>query len=208
MANLLEILSDRRLEIRADEQLGESHHALQRIVDLVRDAGDELADRRQPLTVNQLLAQPPLLGDVALDRHHVGDVALAVDDARQRGRHCVGRAVRAQAVECPAPGAVRANMGQQVLGRNRLEHHQVAELHPFDVLFLAADGKAERAVCVAAPAVGRHDEDQILRLLNHIHQQLRRRPCLLELGAFGGDARNEQRQHGDQRHRGGQIAES
>jgi hypothetical protein len=39
-----------------DHQLDAADDRLERIVDLVRHAGDELADRRQPLGVHQLIA--------------------------------------------------------------------------------------------------------------------------------------------------------
>ena len=58
-----------------EQQLDAADNRLQRVVDLVRDAGHELAHRRQPLAVHQLIAKPQLLGDVALDRDEVGDLA-------------------------------------------------------------------------------------------------------------------------------------
>ena len=54
-------------------QLDAADDRLQRVVDLVRDAGDQLADRRQPLAVHELIAQLQLVGDVALDADEVRD---------------------------------------------------------------------------------------------------------------------------------------
>ena len=53
--------------LAADHQLQVAHHALQRVVQLVRDAGHQLTDGGEPLAVNQLLAQAALFRDVALD---------------------------------------------------------------------------------------------------------------------------------------------
>ena len=59
-----------------DEQLEVPHHALQRVVHLVRDPGDELAERRQLFRLREALAQRGALGleprlprDVARDEH-------------------------------------------------------------------------------------------------------------------------------------------
>ena len=56
-----------------------SHHALQRIVHLVRDAGDELTERRQLLRLRQPLAQRRALG---LEPRLPRDVARDQDAAR------------------------------------------------------------------------------------------------------------------------------
>ena len=48
---------DGRVGPSIQHQLDAPDDRLQRIVDLVRDAGDQLADRREPLAVHELIAQ-------------------------------------------------------------------------------------------------------------------------------------------------------
>ena len=74
--HLLEIAAQLGPLLGVDQQLGESENRLQRVVQLVGDARDELPDRRQPLAVNQLAAKPQFFGDVALHLHVVRHVAL------------------------------------------------------------------------------------------------------------------------------------
>ena len=57
-------------------------HRLQRVVHLVSDAGDQLADRRQPFASHEMLAHPQLFGLIADDRDDV-HAAGAVDDRRR-----------------------------------------------------------------------------------------------------------------------------
>ena len=196
--------------LRADHQLEVAHHALQRVVQLVRDAGDELADRRQPLAVDQLLAQAALLRDVALDRDEVRRPCRARRAARPRSpttgkRRSVGarRASpcrarcrrRARPTGCPRPRSCRWPSGR------------------------AAAWSAAPRACSSSPGRTRRSRGgsgrppsctriEILRLLDHLRQQPHRRARLLQLGALGGDARDEQRQHGDDRDRRRQIAEA
>ena len=61
---------------RFDHQLEMSEHALQRVVHLVRDAGDELAERGELLRLSEPLAQrfalafeASLMRDVASHQH-------------------------------------------------------------------------------------------------------------------------------------------
>ena len=74
------------------QQLEVAEHALQRIVHLVRDAGDELAERRQLLRLRQPLAQLLALGlelglrrDVARHEHAPDRLRILVDE-RRRGQ--------------------------------------------------------------------------------------------------------------------------
>ena len=103
---------------------------------------------------------------------------------------------------------MRAHVAHQILGRDRFEHHQIADVQVRDLVVRASDRPAERAVRVTAAAVGRHHENQILRLLDHIRQELRGRSRLLELRTFGGDAGDKQRQDRDERHGRGEIPEA
>jgi hypothetical protein len=67
-ADGLEIaLVARRTGPVVQHQLDAADDRLERVVDLVSDARDQLADRRQPFAVHELIAQPQLLADVALD---------------------------------------------------------------------------------------------------------------------------------------------
>ena len=108
---------DRRRGLLLEHQLDAADDRLQRIVDLVRDAGHELADRRQPLAVHQLIAQPQLLGDIALDADEVCDrpdvVAERDDRARRREGRCRPRAGGAACrARCPS-GALRGRCGRR-----------------------------------------------------------------------------------------------
>ena len=47
-----------------EQELGQSEDREQRVVDLVRDAGRELADRRELAALHELLLHAPLLGHV------------------------------------------------------------------------------------------------------------------------------------------------
>ena len=65
------------------QELGESGDGGERVVEFVRDAGDQLPDGRQLLALDQLRLQRPLLGHV-LDQHHDRRVARRL--AQRRGR--------------------------------------------------------------------------------------------------------------------------
>ena len=76
---------------RHEKQLDVSEHALQRIVYLVRDAGDELSERRQLLGLCQTRPQslalgfePRLFRDVACDEHGADLIAVLIDERRHR----------------------------------------------------------------------------------------------------------------------------
>ena len=136
-------------------------------------------------------------------------VALAArvqqrDDGR---RHREGRAVRARARHRAAPGAAAAHRRLDVLRRDRVVRHQIARALGQQLFPRGVHGAAERRVCVTAAAVRRQHEDEILGLLDHQRQQPHRAARLLQLRALGRDARHQQRQHRDDRDRGGQIAE-
>ena len=65
-----------------EHQLGAADDRLERVVDLVRHAGDELANRREPLAVHELVAQRQILGHVAFDADEVRDAAGSSREAR------------------------------------------------------------------------------------------------------------------------------
>ena len=174
----------------------------------MRDAGHQLADGRQPLAVDQLLPQAALLRDVTLDRDEMRGFAARVSQRDHGGRDREARSVGAGARHRPAPGASAPHRLLDVLRRNRVVGHQLPRPPGHELFTRAVHGAAERIVGVAAAAVRRHDQDQILRLLDHLRQQPHRRAGLLELGALRGDAREEQRQHRDDRDRRGEIAEA
>ena len=67
-----------------DHQFGPADHVLERIVDFVRHPGDQLADGRQAFAVDQLIAQMPFLGDVALAPDDVGQRPSLVHAAPPR----------------------------------------------------------------------------------------------------------------------------
>ena len=89
------------------QQLGEAENRLQRVVDLVRDAGHELADGRQPLLPDhlplqrlQLLADAPLLAHLRVERRarfveaaqHLIEGALQLLELARRHRLAFDRA--------------------------------------------------------------------------------------------------------------------
>ena len=77
LAHQLEVGAVGRLGI-VQHQFRAADDRLERIVDLVRDARDQLADRGEPLAVHELVAEPQILGDVALDADEVGHAAGGV----------------------------------------------------------------------------------------------------------------------------------
>ena len=207
-ANLLEVRAHVWARLRVDQQLAESHHRLQRVVDLVRDAGDELPHRRQPLAVNQLFLQPAFLGDVLLHRDDVRRPPVRIDDRRDRRAHRKRGAVLARAHHGAAPSAAQPRHRLNLVARHRLVRQQLRRAERRELLARPPHGFAERGVRVAAAALRRHHDDQLARLLEDFRHQLHRAARLLQLRALGGDARDEQRQHGDERHRRRQIAEA
>ena len=88
--------------------------AVKRIVHLVRDAGNQLADRRHLLRVHQLRLQHGGIGDVGHHHHDAGDVALLVAHRTQiHGELADAALVRARSGSsrlstcCPARVAVK-----------------------------------------------------------------------------------------------------
>ena len=107
-AHLLGADGDRPL-CRGSQQIDVSQHDRQRIVELVSDAGEQLAERRELLALHQLLAQARLrllgaaaLRDIAGGDDHAVDHRL-VHEAFADGFHHAPRAVPVlQAVRCGA----------------------------------------------------------------------------------------------------------
>jgi len=87
---------------------------VQRVVDLVSDAGDELANGRQPLAVHQLIAQREVLGHVALDANEVRDAAGGIAQSRDRARRRKRRSVLPFAAQRPAPHALGDDLRRDV----------------------------------------------------------------------------------------------
>ena len=97
-----------------EHELGAADDRLQRVVDLVRDAGNQLADRREPLAVHELVAQREVFGHVALDADEMRDAAGLVADRGDRARRRKRRPVLAPALERAAPDALRHHLGGNV----------------------------------------------------------------------------------------------
>ena len=86
---------------RFNEQFEMSEHPLQRIVHLVGDSGDELAERRELLRLRQTSAQRLALGlqlhlrrDVARHEHAAARLAFMIDRGASRSRRKSRRGVR------------------------------------------------------------------------------------------------------------------
>ena len=158
----------RRVVVLLDQQLDAADDRLQRVVDLVGDAGDQLADGRQPLAVHQLIAKLQLLGDVALDADEVRDRAAlrscsattVLDAGKVEPSRRRRRSVPRQMPCCPelaagisSPSA--ANPRSSGCGKRSSDSSRARE----------ADRAEERVVGVLERAVGAGDQDQIAGLL-------------------------------------------
>ena len=86
---------------RLPQQLDRARDRRERVADLVRDAGRELADRREPLGAPRVQLEPAQLGEV-LEVDHAAD-HLIVDVAQRRHRHADRDARR----RTPAPEGPR-----------------------------------------------------------------------------------------------------
>ena len=89
----LGLVGNRRI---LEQQIGETHNRGQRIVHLVRDAGNELAQRRHFFRVHQFGLQVGGIGDVRHHHDNAVDVALFVPHGAQADRKMPGRAVAAK----------------------------------------------------------------------------------------------------------------
>src|SRR4030095_14976026 len=87
-----------KLEIRwvravVEHQFCTADDGLERVVDLVRNTSDQLADSRQPLAVHELIAQLEVIRDVAFDADEMREASRAIakrrDGARRRERRPV-----------------------------------------------------------------------------------------------------------------------
>ena len=78
-------------------------------------AGDKLADRRQTLAVDELIAQPELLGDVAFDANEVCHRPRFVAERHDRARHRQAAAVTALVAQVAAPDALLAHLAADVI---------------------------------------------------------------------------------------------
>ena len=133
------------------QQLEVAEDALQRVVHLVRDAGDELAERRQLLGLRQALAQRRALGleprlprDVARHEHAPERAGRPALDERRRGQQerPVELRRRRRAAAPPAtialPGVRRLHVGE------RLGADELAQRPPHDVGPLQSDAAPRR----------------------------------------------------------------
>ena len=191
-----------------EQQLGEPHDCLQRVVQLVGDPRDELADGREPLAVNQLLAHLCLVRDVPLHADKMRHLPSVVGERDDRGRREEGRAVVAHAHERASPHAAAADaFADRIELRARLVGEKLGHAHAHESGRQVPKRPAERAVRVLDPAVRARDADEIVRVLRRRGEQPSLAVGLLRLAALDGEPRHQQWQHGKHRDRGEQIAE-
>ena len=91
MANLLEVVSGRLVGLVEQQHVGVTGDDREQVVEVVRDAAGQLAERFHLLRLEQLLLQPPLLvfgddtiGDVASFRNQQRDMTGSVEDRLER----------------------------------------------------------------------------------------------------------------------------
>ena len=148
------------------EHLGVAEDRRQQVVEVVRDAAGELADRFHLVRLPQLLLGPPqrllgpaVFGDVADGAAH--RVAVTGDEAAERLRHLDDRAVLAPEAafgrgRCLAADEL-AHQPIDVLARAGID---VVQRQPLHVVGLVAEHRQERGVALeeaAAEGVGEED---------------------------------------------------
>ena len=141
-ADHFEVEPHLRVRPPVQHQLDGADDGLERIVDLVRHAGDQLAHRRQPLAVDELIAERQFVRDVALHADEVREASgriLQPDHGTRGGKR---RAVTTAPQQRPAPDASPAHLIADV-GAERAEapFHQVGEAQAAELLA----GVAQRA---------------------------------------------------------------
>ena len=82
-AHRLELLT---LEVVFEEQLGEGGDAGERIIELVRDASDELADSGQLFRASEMVRDLAFLGEISDPDHQSDDVVASIPDVAQSNR--------------------------------------------------------------------------------------------------------------------------
>ncbi len=97
------------------QQLGEADDRLKRVVQLVRDARNELARRGEPFGMNQLIAKLHIGRDVALDADEVGDAII------ERQRHDRGGGDEFRVVVAPVDERASPHLPGADGGRHRPE---------------------------------------------------------------------------------------
>ena len=157
----------RRVGRRGEQQLRERHHARERIVQLVRDAAHQLADRRQLFLLHQLLGHPPLVGHVAHDAERAGDLA-AFDERRERERAEARLAVDGGVAQLDA-----ATQSDERFARSRVAavcwsrgSSSDGNGAPINSLATFAARALERAIHAGHQAVGADREDRVRRRLD------------------------------------------
>ena len=192
-----------------EEQLDAADDRLQRVVDLVSHAGDELANRRQTFAVDQLIAQPELLGDVAFDANEVCHRPRFIAERHDRARHRQAAAVTPLVAQVAAPDALLAHLAAdvvpQLLRTPMVE--QRGEVHPHQLGTGIAERAQTRVIGVLERAVASRDQDQVAGLLGRRGQQLHTRVGALKLAALDGEPQRQQAHAADDRHRRQQHAE-
>ena len=140
-----------------------SEHALQRVVDFVRDAGDELPERGELLRLRQpgaerfpLGLEPGLARDVPGDEHGADGLVIPVDERRHRHHEVAAEArmlERAHALGGEVGVGGRGPLGQ--VGPHELGERALQELGAG-----AAEAHREGIVHLHDPvlAIGYHDE--------------------------------------------------
>jgi len=126
-----------------EQELGKTRNRRQRVVQLVRDAGDELADRGELLALHELCFQRLLLGDI-LDHH---DDALLGRGARDVCHVHADRPFEPLRARDQRSGALAAaRRGQEILQRMRLPEQRFAERRADDVLQRRVEELGKRAI--------------------------------------------------------------
>ena len=179
-----------------EKQLGEPDHGLERVVELVGDARNELPSRGQALGVYQLIAKLCFTRDVALDRDELRHAPGVVGQRRQGARGQKGRTVLSGTRECAAPDAVvlrrrcdRGELRPGVLGE------ELRSVHLDDLVGRVPDHPAEGVVGVLHAAIRPHDRDQLVGLLGCGGQQSALPVGLPCFAVFDGQSGHQQRKY-------------
>ena len=159
-----------------DEQLEMPQHALERVVHLVRDPGDELSERRELFGLGQPRAQRFALAlEARLSRDVAGD-----EDPPDRLRFLVDERRRRQQESAAEPGVLdrRRAGGRWPGGRigrldpeRRLLSHEIAERTSDRVVPRHAGARGERVVGLDDLHVAIGDDDQIDERVEGVFEQ-------------------------------------
>ena len=186
-----------------EHELGAADDRLERVVDLVRDAGNQLADRREPLAVHELVAQRQVFGHVALDADEMREAAALVPNRGDRARGRERRPVLSPALEGAAPDALRPHLGGNVA--LQVIHpglDEIDELPRRELVARIAERTQKRRVRVLERPVRPRDQDQVTSVLRSGGQQLQPRVGALQLGPLRREPQRHDPQPDDGRQAG------